>query len=230
MIYYIFGSSDSVDCDIMVIVDAIGTIAESKVAMEQYASVLQPHYDRKININLAVIQDGIIADVFKGSVDECNNSVLHTYNLHPQTHSLQITRTLPRDPGLKALRSMRAILSFISRTQYRDIVKQALIGNAINKHCALNDIQLSTITEFGRKNINTVDFYKMLAFQMGQSYLLNQDVEVYTKDDISQHLPVLKTYLYRIPHQNPIILDNFKTGWLRSFDPATIPQHEELRK
>lgn len=228
--YNVFGSEDSVDCDVMVFVDVIGSVAESKLELAKYADLIQPLYDKPVNVNLAIVSDGIVTEVFKGTPDEVNNSLFSTYHLHKQIHPRMVLRFVPRNPGIKALRSMRAILSFISRTQYRGPVKTALVGTATDKYELLRDIRLAHISDLGHKNTNLIDFYKMLAFQMGQSFLLNFGIEAYTKKAIAQHCPELEPFLLRTPGYDPNDLDIFKNTWLQSFDPSKIPEYEELRK
>lgn len=230
MIYNIFGSADSIDCDVMVFVDTIGNVADSKQVIEQCTNVIQPLYSKKVNVNLAIAADGIIKEVFKGTADEVNNSLFTTYHLHEQVHPRLVTRFVPRNPGIKALRAMRALLSFISRTQYRTPVKAALVGTATDKHELLKVIKFSHIADLGHKNISTTDFHKTLAFQMGQSFLLNIGIEAYTKQAIANHCPDLAPFLFRESGADPAVLDNFKDVWLTSFDPKSIPEYEELRK
>lgn len=228
--YHVFGSADSQDCDIMVFVDAIGSVAETRVQLAEYKTLLQPAHDKIVNINLAIVRDGIVTEVFKGTADEVNNSLIDTYAFHNQTSPLIITSRLKRDSGIKALRAMRGILSFISRTQYRGPIKQALAGTATDKHGLLKAIEFKYISDLGHKNTNLVDFYKTLAFQMGQSFLLNQGIEAYTKSDIGMRITDLAPFLNRIDGADVFILDNFKDVWLASFDPTQIPEYEELRR
>lgn len=230
MIYNIFGSRDSRDCDIMVFVNTIGSVAESKRVVEECVNALQPLYAKKVNVNLAIIIGGYVAEVFKGTPDEVNNSVYYTYRYHEQAHPLKITGPVVRDPGIKALRSMRAILSFISRTSYREEVKVALNGTASDKHAFLSKLSFKTIVDLGHKNTDLIDFYKMVAFQIGQSYLLNVNTEVYTKYDIGATLPDLKPFLMRTGSGDVNDLDQIKDLWLGSFNPKLIPEYEALRK
>ena len=229
MIYQIFGSEDSRDCDIIVFVASIGSVAESRVTIESLRCQLQPFFNKDVNVNLAITVDGSLTEVFKGTPDEVNNSLYATYHLHKQAHPQQITKRLPRDTGLKALRSMRAVLSFMSRTRHRAQIKDALSGTAIQKHRLLGDIKFDGITDLGNKNSDMIDFHKMAAFQMGQSMLLNNGIEVYTKADIALHKPALAEFLSRRPDQINK-LDDFKELWLRSFDPSNIPEYESLRR
>jgi hypothetical protein len=228
-IYQVFGSHDSVDCDIIVFVTTIGSVADSRALIDKLKQELQPLFDKEVNINLAVLTDGRVTEVFKGTPDEVNNSLLTTYDLHKQAHPQQIKHRVSRDAGLKALRAMRAVISFASRTQYRPAIKVALAGTAIEKHRILREMQFGAISDLGNKNTTMNDFYKTLAFQMGQSFLLNHDIEVYTKGDIARHLPQLKTFLSR-DGGDATILDQFKELWLDSFIPANIPEFEILRR
>lgn len=230
MIYNIFGSADSIDCDVMVFVDAIGSVADSKRIIDECISLLQPSFSKKVNVNLAIASEGIIQEVFKGTADEVNNSLFSTYHLHEQAHPRIVNKFVPRDPGIKALRAMRALLSFISRTQYRGPVKKALVGTATDKYELLREIKFSHITDLGHKNTNFADFYKTLAFQMGQSFLLNVGIEAYTKQAIAQQCPELEQFLLRNNGADPRVLDAFKDTWLSSFNPSSIPEYEELRK
>lgn len=227
--YNIFGSEDSVDCDVMFFVPAIGSVAESKALIATLSEELQKTQEKKVNGNLAVVSNGAVIEVFKGTADEVNNSLLTTYDYHHQEFPSQVMQHLPRDAGMKSLRSMRAILSFMSRTMYRGPIKAALTGSAVDKHSLLKEIVLALKLDLGHKNITQVDFYKMAAFQMGQSYLLNTGVEVYTKQAIASNCESLRPYLERRESDSAAI-DAFKTLWLESFDPNMIPQYEELRK
>lgn len=222
--HIVFGSQDSIDTDVMLFVDRIGTVSEANQTIEGCVLLSD---GKRLNVNLAVVADGIIVDVFKGTADEANNSVLQTYRLHDQVHQCPIVKMLPRDAGIKNLRAMRAICSFISRTEMRAQVKTALKGSAVDKYNFLLGCELDSIVDLGSKNSNLVDFHKMLAFQMGQAYLLNKSIEVYTKQDIAAQLEELRPALER---SGVVQFDQFKKQWLSSFDPKSIPQFEVLKK
>ena len=159
-VYQIFGSQNSLDVDVVFFVDKIpDTINNAANLCKQYSELLISTSDKnkKINVNLAVVQNGILQDVFKGTVDELNNALFYTYVLHEQKYVNQITKLSVRDINLKYLRCARMILSFLTKTSYRGIIKQALNTNI----------------------------------------LLNDGIEVYTKDEVAANFKVLKPYLYR---------------------------------
>lgn len=69
------GSENSLDVDAYVIVPESMTMQEAKKLCDSY---------KDINANLLSIKDGVVNWCYKGTVDECNNSILATYNLHKQ--------------------------------------------------------------------------------------------------------------------------------------------------
>jgi len=99
---YIYGSEDSTDVDIAYIVDELPSLQECK----KFCSA-----DKNENRNLITINNGIITNCYKGTVDELNNAILDTYKLHEQNTELLINRKVGRDIPLKLIRAIRAMLS-----------------------------------------------------------------------------------------------------------------------
>lgn len=231
MKYWIFGSKSSQDVDILAVVDQLGTIAENKATVEAIEKELQSKYSRPLNVNLGTMEDGVLTNVYKGTVDEVNNSLVDTYPLHEQAHDLLITRKIPRDVDLKVLRSLRIILSFYSRTKHRKEVKTALSGDVVLKHQVLSTLDISTVEDLGGgKNMAFEDYLKTLAFQLGQTLALLEGVELYTKESIEAHFPALGPFLKRT-RDDLSILEDFKKKLLSKIDPKTLRyQKEEPRK
>lgn len=197
-IFQIFGSSSSQDMDCMCFVDSIPSTQESHdlcYKWDKYISEIT-ETDKEINSNLAVLKDGVIVETFKGTPEECNNSLLHTYNLHKQYHPQQIQRLVERDVELKILRTCRVLLSFWSRSEHRPIVKEALRSDVYKKIEVISSIDIRKIHNIG-KNVSYIDYLKVLAFQLGQTLSLIDGVELYTKEDISEEYPDLKPFLMR---------------------------------
>lgn len=214
-IFQIFGSKGSEDYDVMVFVDRIPNVEESKKLCHKYDKELYMFFvDRgmpikKVNCNLAILKNGYVHKVHKGTVDEVNNSLLATYHLHMQFHPLQINGLLERDIDIKMIRCARNVLMMLSRTEHRFEVKSALKGNFIEKIKLLGKIDLSEITDLGNKNINWEDFLKGIAFQLGQTIALIGGEEVFTKEDIALKYPDLKTFLDR-KDKNLYTLNKYK--------------------
>lgn len=210
MTYTIFGSKDSLDYDVMVYVDSIPPIQKCKELCAEYEELLKAELpDKKINVNLAVVDDGQIVSVFKGTPDECNNSILLTHYFHEQKHPVLVKRRTERDVPLKLARGLRSVLSFLSRTEYRPLVKKALKGTAEEKLSALEQIDLAAIADLGKNNQDVVEFYKQAAFQIGQCLALIDGEELYTKEQIRSEFPRLGPYLQRLP-KDGVDLDSHK--------------------
>ncbi len=213
--YQIFGSKSSQDVDVMVFVDSIPSIEESHKLTKEFNEILGTllSTNKKLNSNLAVLTDGKISHVFKGTSDEVNNSCFLTYHLHSQNHPLQIIELVERDINLKVARAIRIILSQLSRSKYRDIIKPALRGTIKEQFHALNNISFSDSIDFGSKNGPSEDIYKTIAFQLAQVMGLTETIikELYTKEDIANEYPIIKPFIMRedIGYSDRLNLDAF---------------------
>lgn len=194
--FNIFGSENSMDYDVMYFLPEIPEIKECK-SMAVYYENDFPIIDKKVNVNFAVVKDGRIVDVYKGSPDECNNSIFATYKLHKQYHENQVSVRVVRDVNLKIARSLRIVLTFLSRTQYREEVKAALRSHFKMKIAVLKHIHFETITDLGKNNQDLVDFKKQVAFQFAQAHGLMDGYEIYTKKGCVRQFPELRAYLMR---------------------------------
>lgn len=208
---YIHGSKDSVDVDTYYWVDELpSTIQECKTWCESrkgenanlltvYTEIVGEHYS------------SVVDKVYKGVPDEVNNSLLRTYDLHPNQES-----SLPpglhyvqRDEFIKYIRSVRVILSHLSKSQYRPDIKSALSSSDWNvklrtlEHIYLQEIDFSTLNH----NMSPEDIKKVIAFQIGQSIGLMDGYEYYTKSEIADAYPILRQFLYRDPESNINELD-----------------------
>lgn len=182
------GSENSLDEDVYVIVDRVFDNIESKKLCESYLP---------LNANLLYVKDGKVNWCYKGTIDECNNSLLNTYNLHKQNYECPIKEKMPRAYSLKILRTLRGLLSYLSRTEYREQVKEALKNPDINaKIKLLQDIYFPNIKDY-KKN-NNIEVYKFFAFQLGQTLALVRDnKELFTKNQVGEHFHILKGSLNR---------------------------------
>ena len=189
---YVHGSQDSTDIDICYV---LNRIPEFKEAQEFCAEG-----DESDNRNVMHISDGVVDYVFKGSVDEVNNAILSTYELHEQDYPLLIEKKLERDVPVKILRSVRIILSHLSRCQYRSEIKSALKGDWTEKLTMLKNLNMHDI-DWDLIDMNSkmdkLSTRKTIAFQIGQTMALIFGHELYTKIDIADLFPMLGKSLYR---------------------------------
>ncbi|MEM7162566.1 MAG: hypothetical protein AAF487_09030 [Bacteroidota bacterium] len=213
--YQIFGSKSSVDLDICLFISQLGSIEENKLKTESLLRELKIKSDKKINANLAIVKSGVIYNCFKGIPDELNNALIATYDLHNQPYPLQIERCLVRNLELKLERCARTIVSYFTRTSMREEAKAALRGNFQNKIHFLNTIELGQFSEFG-KHGGKLEIYKGIAFQLGQTLALMNEVEVYTKEEIANEFEYLHDYLFRIEDTSEKLQSKLNTFVLKS--------------
>lgn len=192
----IHGSENSLDTDAYVLVDKEMSLQEAKALCDSY---------KEVNANLILVKNGVVNWVYKGTVDECNNSILATYHFHDQTFECPIEKSLPRSYSLKMMRTVRGLLSYFSRTDYREEVKKALRSAKMDEKIkVLESIKISSVNDFGKNSL--IEVYKFLAFQLGQTYaLLKDDVELFTKNGVGVYYPELKIYLDRIESDSEAI-------------------------
>lgn len=177
---YIHGSENSLDTDVMYVVDELPSLQECKTFCS----------DKVENRNLIVIEDGIVTKCYKGTPDECNNSLFATYKLHHQSDELLVTRTVDRDKRLKTIRALRGILSHLSRTSYRPQIKEALRSEDWDFRVdVLRSIDLTTIDfDSIQNNMSGADIKKLIAFQIVQTVALWSGVEIYTKNEACSYM------------------------------------------
>lgn len=194
------GSSDSLDTDVYVVLDQpILNIQECK----EYCEAYQKDF-KNYNVNIITITNNIVDWCYKGTVDEVNNSIYYTYSLHTNNllrHLECPVKLVQRDLEAKLDRTMRGLLSYLSRTEYRVEVKEALKSTSYElKAQVLSNIDIRTISNFGKKGTNT-EVYKFFAFQLAQSISLARGLELFTKQEAATLFPELKDALYRTENE-----------------------------
>lgn len=182
-----FGSQDSLDIDVVYIFDIMPNLQECK----SFCS------EKEENRNIICINNGVVTDSYKGTVDEMNNVVFNTFTLHQQIlEENPIKFLLTRDIPLKCIRTVRGLLSSLSRTKYREEIKRALKSPDWNyKLEVLDSIKLIEIYDFVKDN--KIETFKFLAFQIGQTLDLIYGKETFTKKDVVINYPLLNDFLYR---------------------------------
>lgn len=192
MKYYLFGSENSQDYDVLVECENIPqNINEAHDICKKHneeLSILLP--DKELNCNLITIKDNKIINCFKGTSDELNNCLYYTYDLHKQVFPNPILSPVERDINEKILRVSRFIITFYSRTELRTEIKAALRGNLLLKLAVLKKIDFVKMTDFPEKKEKKEDIKKVIAFQWGQIFSLLDGYETnsYTKNGIIKKL------------------------------------------
>lgn len=183
----IFGSEDSLDIDVVYIFDEMPSLNDCK----KFCS------DKIENRNIVCIEEGIVSKSFKGTTDEMNNVIFNTFKLHKQElNENPIKRIVVRNKEIKTIRTIRGILSELSRTDYREIIKKTLKSYLwLDRINCLKEIDIDKIVDY--EKTTRTEFFKFLAFQLGQTIGLFEGKELYTKKTVSEEYPKLKKYLYR---------------------------------
>ncbi len=194
--YQIFGSGNSLDLDVCFFVETLSSINDNHKTVEQLIEAEAFKTLKTVNANLAIVKEGIIVDCFKGIPDELNNALYKTYQLHEQKHERKIQQLVVRDLELRIERCARSLVSYFTRTTLRQDAKAALKGTLLDKLLFLEQVELSAFKTFG-KHGSVIEIYKSIAFQLGITLALFQDVELYTKTDIIELFPEFKRYLLR---------------------------------
>lgn len=208
------GSPDSIDKDYYVVIDKP---LEKSVALELLRNISKK-YDNSFNGNLICIDNGIVSWALKGTIDEVNNSIFTTYSFFKEEQEFDkcpVKRKVIRNRALKLTRTLRGILSTLSRTDYREEIKQALKEDNIAKKLeVLEKIDLTKINEFN-KNKSNKDVYKFFAFQIGQTLALcDKDFEFFTKWDVAREYGDLFNFIYRKDKIDINILQNYLTKFI----------------
>lgn len=176
-----FGSTDSRDLDHLYLAERLPDPAECKAFCSGKVD----------NRNLIVLRDGVVAETYKGLPDETNNAVMATYSLHPQEGPNPIERRVKRNVPLKMVRATRMMLAALTRTAHRTEVKDALASNNVAR-------RIETLAKIDFRKVElTPDAVKSIAFQLGQTNALIENVELYTKTEIADYCEELQPLLSR---------------------------------
>jgi hypothetical protein len=202
--YYFYGSHDSQDADVLIQIPSDMMPVEQE-ERKRLMKRLEEEWELSWNANLIVVENGIIVNTIfpKTWIDSINNSLFHTYKLHQdkQVFPLPITHAVKRNKLLAVYKTVRTILSMLSRTHYRTTVKPILKGiHPFDlKLDALEKIDFTTITEFNQDNTTDVDIWKIIGFYLIQNiWLTYHNVEIYTKTDLCLHGgSMIKPFIYR---------------------------------
>ena len=186
--YNIYGSQLSQDLDVMYDVLTPLTNAEAKEYLSKGCQITFPLFGKEPDENICTISDGLVSWCYKGSKDEVNNMLYHTYDLHPQNYLRMVRKPVDRNVPLKAFRCVRIVLSMLSRTVHREEVKAALKSkDALERIDTLSGMSIHIIEKLGNKNFDIKYFRRKAAFQLGQTVALLEGKEIYTKIDMCRY-------------------------------------------
>ncbi len=212
------GSENSLDHDIYVIIPSPVDGKSAKNICRSYNGY---------NANLLVIENSQVSWCYKGTIDECNNSLLSTYELHEQNIDNPINAPLERQYGLKMIRTVRGILSYFSRTEQRKEIKKALKSEDFCfKIDTLKSLSISNTTDYQKNTLTEV--YKFFAFQLGQTIaLLLDQKELFTKNSVSEYFSDLKPFLDRDELVDTTILDKYLKTFISIIETSYTSMYKQ---
>jgi len=201
------------------------------------------NYHKAQNRNIMVLDEKthVVRECLKGLIDELNNSLLFTFGLHEQSALFQsvnpIERSVERVVILKVVRAVRSVLSRVSRSHLRSVVKLALQSHSLSEY-----VRVVAMIDFDHSSVQScmdIEGCKSVAFQLAQTYCLMTDhVEVWTKNQVAQTCPDLELFMKRDPECMTLL--NRLTTWknkiveemqgitVYSLDGLTV--HDKLNK
>lgn len=181
LIYNKYGSSDSTDTDVVVYLKDLPDHVEDR---KNLTNEIKKKYNVNWNIIIAKVEDGIIVDCTypKSFPSGLNNSIYLTYNNHEQEYPCQVTRLVNRNIATSVYRTIHKLQTLITRTQYRKNIRPYMHYSVDFKMKLENllAVDFTEITTFNQQNMNDVDIWKVIAFELVQNYAL-------LKDNISIH-------------------------------------------
>lgn len=232
--FWIFGSEDSKDWDVIVSVNEIPRdISKASDICKYWNSELSNILPNKpVNSNLGIFKDGRLIRVFKGTPDEVQNVIWYTYDNHKQFYPIPISGSTERDLDEKILRTMRVILSFYSRTELRSEIKLALRNGLDERLKVLKKIDFTKMTEFPGKNESPEDIWKVIAFQFGQVFSLIDgfENESYTKNGIIKNYPDLSKIIKRegVGLEELIALNRYLSRFIKEIESRELRSEESI--
>ena len=235
IVYNIFGSETSLDRDIMVIVPSPLNIKSSQDLTHKLDDILRQEFiedPKELNTNICAITNGDISWVFKGTPDECQNSILATYKFHEQKYPCIVERMVERNIPMKIARGIRSVLSTMTRTEgNRVAVKKALKDDTIRARIdCVKAVDITTLVYMGNCKEVPTELNKQIAFQMGQLLALisAESVELYDKVMIGNMYPSLTHSLRRLSstQESQQNLQDFKTQLIERIEVILISHPE----
>lgn len=208
--FNVFGSASSRDTDVFIPVKHMPEKIDigHKICSALKYMLTDKYGDKDFNVNIGVIEYGVIVKCFKGSPDETNNSIYNTYAKHPQNYERLVMKSVDRDVKTKILRATRIILSLLTRAKIvvdgktedlRSKVKKVLTDNKLcDRIDTLKTIDFENLTfRDGEDEKDIKDNIKTIAFQIGQTLALIDGKEIYTKEDVGVYNEKLRKFVMR---------------------------------
>lgn len=210
--YYRFGSKNSHDKDYLVD-HPKATGKENDIELIKELKLTNPEMlDWDINIIKISDKKVVFSIPSKGNIDAVHNSLLHTYSFHDQFFDCPISTPVERDKLSAINKCIDYILTFHKKTDpefYQSFTRPALKTNLLKEKIeVLKEIDFNKQKLHDNEN-RKIDSLKKISFYIAQTIsLINNNLEIYTKDDLLLQYPKLHNIIQRNPESSYDILNN----------------------
>lgn len=231
-IYNFYGSINSIDTDVVVYLDELPEHVEER---KNLTISIKNELGVDWNIIIAKVVDDIIVDCTypKSFPSGLNNAVFLTYNIHKQVHPCLVNRLVKRNIALSVYRTVHKLQTLLTRTHYRTDIRP-YIHYSIDfskKIQILKTIDFRTIDKFNQKNMNDIDIWKVLSFELVQNYaLLNDGVYIHDKDSAVNYDKNVYNMIYRktLTNSDKEYINNLVNSYLSLVQTREYSQVKEV--
>lgn len=178
--FWIHGSADSEDIDVFFLADESDDF--SPAGFEKLKNKCSALSNGQVNGNIIRVQNGQVVNCFKGTCDEVNNGLFHTYHHHEQMYPNPVDHLVLRHVEMKWARATRGVISMCSRTGWRPEVKATMrSGRVLDRIHFLSTFDFAGIEDFHKGPMK--DVLKFFCFQTLQYIGLLYYTEIFQKSE-----------------------------------------------
>lgn len=211
MKFYRFGSKNSLDKDYLIDhPNATGTENDKKL-IEEIKLENPTMHDWDINI-IKIEDEKVICSIpSKGNPDAVHNSLLSTFYLHKQSFKCPLFKVVERDVPSAINKCIDHILTFHKKTDknfYNQFARKALKSKSLEEKIEILSLINFNELKLSEDEDTKIDSLKKITFHIAQTIsLLDDNTEIYTKDDLVKEHPELSDIINRIPVNSYNILN-----------------------
>lgn len=221
---YRYGSNDSDDIDVFIGLSRVPDMddEDDRIMMDEIHETIDytlrysgqfSNSDKTVDFSfIHISKDGVVDWCEYDDLEECNNALYYTFNHHAYNNNVlygknPIKKKLEQNVSFKIVKVVRTLLTFLSRTSYREEVKYLLKKGSFKERLefilkVVSQNGISSVETFNKK-LPDVEIVKDIAFMFIQLYGLVHDIDVFCKRDAALRFPDLARYIYK-EHDIPL--------------------------
>lgn len=221
---YRYGSNDSDDIDVFIGLSRVPDMddEDDRIMMDEIHETIDytlrysgqfTNTDKTVDFSfIHISKDGVVDWCEYDDLGECNNALYYTFNHHAYNNIVlygknPIKFKLEQNVSFKIVKVVRTLLTFLSRTSYREEVKYLLKKGSFKERLefilkVVSQNGISSVETFNKK-LPDVEIVKDIAFMFIQLYGLVHDIDVFCKRDAALRFPDLARYIYK-DHNAPL--------------------------